>query len=89
MYINFWKDSNIQSCEKMQIASSHHSITISKVAKHLLEVGIYKRKFVRKKERKPDLDQGKSKIQEKRKKTRFRPRIKKENKILTKKTSQF
>ena len=48
------------------------------------EVGIYKRKILRKIKRKHAFDQEKSK--KKRKKTRSRPRKKKENKILTKKT---
>ena len=37
-------------------------------------MGIYKREFLRKKERKHAFDQEKSKIREKRKKTHFRPR---------------
>ena len=49
------------------------------------KVGFYKRKFLRKKERKHAFDQEENKIQKKREKTAFDKENKKENKILTKK----
>ena len=79
-------DTNIHSLVNIILSNTSFSLHLSKISQNLSnaagkvivlmdswarsEVGIYKRKIYRKKERKHTFDQEKSKIQEKRKKTR-------------------